>query len=369
MFRPMIKCEHRPVRFGDDLVRIGGIVPGIGTDVADPDGWVWALVELLDGTRTVDQVVAELVHRFPTRPAADVRAEVLTDLSTLVEAGFVEDADAPLPEDLTAAERERYSRGRGLWRWMDRSPRLSSWEAQLRLRQARVVVIGLGGAGSTAALSLVVSGVGAVHCVEPDVVELSNLNRQILFTERDVGRPKVEAGVTRLREHNSDVTITGEALTITGPEMIAQLAARFDIVALAADRPWQIRSWTNQACVRTGTAWAHCGYHGPRVNVGVYRPDTGPCYDCAYAAERQRLASLPPRTLAANPRGNPQQAANAVSAGIAGHVLAHMVMCLITEVPRARVNCEYGLNLVALNDSAVLGPTQPRPDCPTCAAP
>jgi molybdopterin/thiamine biosynthesis adenylyltransferase len=369
MFRPMIKREHRPVRFGDDLVRIGGIVPGIAADVADPEGWVWTLVELFDGTRTVDQVVTELVHRFPAKPGEEVHTEVRTDLATLVEAGFVEDAAAPPPDGLTAAERERYSRGRGLWRWMDRSPRRSSWDVQLRLRQARVVIIGLGGAGSTAALSLVVSGVGAVHCVEPDIVELSNLNRQILFAERDVGRLKVEAGVERLREHNSDVTITGEALTITGPEMLARLAVRFDVVALAGDRPWQIRSWTNQACVQTGTAWAHCGYHGPQVNVGVYRPGTGPCYDCACTAERQRLAGLRPRTPAANPRGNSPQAATAVSAGIAGHFLAHAVMSLITGVPRLRANCEYGLNLVALDDSAVLGPAQSRPDCPTCGTP
>jgi molybdopterin/thiamine biosynthesis adenylyltransferase len=366
MFRPTIKNEHLPVRHGTDSVRIGGGVPGIAVDIPDPDGWVWALVSLLDGTRTVDHIVTELVHRFPARSPAEVIAAVHADLGKLVEAGFVQDGAEAMPEGLTAGERERYSRGRVLWRWMDRGPRRSSWDVQLLLRQARVVMIGVGGVGATAALALALSGVGELHLVEPDVVELSNLNRQVLFTERDVGRPKVDAAVARLREHNRDITITGEALTITGPAALAALAARFDVMVLGADRPQDIRSWTNQGCVRTGTVWVHGGYHGPRVTVGLYRPGTGPCYDCADIADQERRAGLPPRTPARTQGVRAPSAANAVSAGIAGQLVAHATMSLITGTPRLPVNQEYALNLVTLDGGVVAGPTTPRPDCPTC---
>lgn len=363
MLRPMIKPEHLPVRHGDDRIRIGGVVRGIAADIADPDGWVWALLELLDGSRTVDQVVADLVRLCPGKAGADVRVAI----GDLVRAGYVEDAGEPAPDELTAAERERYRPSKALFRWMDRTPRRTSWDTQLLLRGARVVVIGVGGVGCTAAQTLVVSGVGHVHCVEPDVVELSNLNRQILFTEHDLGRPKVEAAVDRLRAHNSEVVVTGARFPVDGPEVLRILATGFDVVLLAADEPQEIRSWTNRACEATGTAWVHGGYHGPQVSCGLYRPGAGPCYDCARVAERERLAGLPPRTCSANAgRAGRAHAANAVSAGVAGQLAAHATLSLITGAPALRTNCQFGFNLVTLQDSFALGPESPRDDCPTC---
>lgn len=360
--RPRVKPEHRPVRYGGDRVRIGGIVPGIASDVRDSDGWVWALLELLDGTRTVDRVVLELVHRFPSHPAHEVREAI----GRLIREGYLEDAAETVPEEVSAAEALRYGRGRALWRWMDRG-RASSWQAQVLLRRARVVVVGIGGVGCTAALDLAVSGVGTLHCVEPDAVELSNLNRQILFTERDLRRPKVEAAVRRLRAHNSSIRITGERRRIDGPGGLRTLAVACDVLVLAADEPERIRSWANQACWASGTAWVHGGYHGPLVSIGMYRPGTGgPCYDCAYAAERARRTAWPRRTPWAADAGAVEHAANAVTAGIAGHLAAHATMSLITGVPALRANRQFGVNLVTLHDCYVLGPDKSHPDCPTC---
>lgn len=364
MWRPMIKRAHQPVRLGADRIRIGGVIIGIGADIVDPDGWVWALLNCLDGTRTVDQTIAELVHRFPHHAAAEVRSAI----EDLRLAGYLEDAAALPPAELSATEQERYSRGHALRGWMDRVPRRSPWDTQMLLRQARVTVVGIGGAGATAALSLVLSGVGQVHCIEPDVVELSNLNRQILFAEADVGRSKLDVALERLRAHNSDITVTGAALTVDGPATLARLAAECDLLVLTADQPREIRSWANSACHASGTAWVHAGYQGPQINVGLYRPGAGPCYDCAYIAARQRRAALPPRTpwAPATELPEPMHAANAVTAGIAGQLAAHAAMSLITGAPAIRTNCEYGLNLVTMHDS-VLGLTAPHPDCATCS--
>jgi molybdopterin/thiamine biosynthesis adenylyltransferase len=362
MYRPRIKYGHRPVRLGDGWVRIGGIVPGVAADLPDPEGWVWALLELLGGTRTVDQVVADLVHRFPSRPADEIRSGIVE----LTQAGYVEDAAAPIPPGLSERERERYGRGQLLSRWMDRIPRRSGWDTQLLLRQARVTVVGIGGVGSAAALALVSSGVGWVHCVDPDVVEWSNLNRQILFVERDVGRLKVDAALERLRASNSDVTVTGEARRIEDPAGLAALAVECDVLLLAADQPAEIRSWANQACLGTGTAWVHGGYHGPLASMGLYRPGTGPCYECGYAAERAHHAGRLERTVSSAGPVSPAHAANAVTAGITGLLAAHAVMSLITQAPPVGANRQYGVNLVTLRDIYVLGPTAPVPDCPAC---
>lgn len=365
MERPRIKVRHRPVRLGDGHVRIGGRVPGIGMTVRDPDGWVWALLGLLDGTRTVDQIVTELVHRFPARgPAAAVAAEAVGDLRVLAEAGYVEDAAELPPQSLSAREQERYGRSRELWRWMARVGRRSSWDTQLLLRQARVVVIGVGGTGCTAAVDLALSGVGELHCVEPDVVELSNLARQILFTEDDVGRPKVEAVVRELRARNSDIQVTGQALTVTGPADLIALAARFDLVVLAADQPAQLRIWTNRACQATGTAWVHAGYHGPQINYGLYRPGDGPCYECIATTEGERHAETTPPTPVTALQD--VQAGNAVSAGVSGNLAAHAAMSLITNVPGLTPNREYAFNLVTLDGYAISTLDASRPGCPVC---
>jgi molybdopterin/thiamine biosynthesis adenylyltransferase len=359
--RPRIKFSHRPILLGHDRIRIGGVVHGIADIIDDPDGWVWALLELLDGSRTVMQVAADLRLSFPHRPAYEVSLAI----DELVSAGHVEDADEPEPDGLTEVERERYSRSRELFQWMDQVPRRTSWDLQLGLKRAKVAVIGLGGVGSTAALALTASGIGHVHCVDRDVVTLSDLNRQ-LYTEQDLGHPKAEAAVRRLCERNSGVLVTGERRDIDDPQTVQTLATGFDVVVLAADNPTEIRSWTNRACHETGTPWVLGGYHGPLATVGLYRPGTGPCYDCARTAEQDRLAGLPPRTGWSPAVGiSPPHAANATTAGMTGHLAAHAAISLLTGVPALPVNRQYAVNLVTL-ESYALGPEAPHPCCPTC---
>ncbi|MFJ3638693.1 HesA/MoeB/ThiF family protein [Streptomyces sp. NPDC090108] len=221
MRRPRIKPEHRAYRTVDGHVRIGSVVHGIGCEVKDPDGWVWTLVEAMDGTRGVTEVAAEVSRRHPGLglPASDV-VEAMADLT---EAGFVEDAGAEPPAEFSARQRERYGRGMTLLRWMDQRPRESCWEPQVLLSRARVLLVGVGGTGGAAARDLVASGVGLLHCVDPDVVELSNLNRQTLFREDDLGTPKVDAALAALRALNSDTVVTGERREVRGPEDLAAL--------------------------------------------------------------------------------------------------------------------------------------------------
>jgi molybdopterin/thiamine biosynthesis adenylyltransferase len=89
------------------------------------------------------------------------------------------------------------------FRWIDLQPRDSAWEPQLRLKRSSVLLIGLGGTGGVAGLALAATGVGRLHCVDGDAVELSNLNRQVAYAEIDIGRSKVDACVERLRGQNS----------------------------------------------------------------------------------------------------------------------------------------------------------------------
>ncbi len=372
MRRPRVKPEHRAYRTVDGHVRIGSVVHGIGAEVRDPDGWVWTLVEAMDGTRGTADVVAEVSRRHPhlALPGPDI-LQAITDLTT---AGYVEDAGAAPPAELSERERERYGRGMTLLRWMDLGPRSSVWEPQVRLRRARVLLIGVGGTGGAAARDLVASGVGRLHCVEPDVVELSNLNRQTLFRECDIGTPKIDAALTALRALNSDATVTGVRREVRGPADLEGLlaggsggASSYDVLLLAADRPAVIRGWANEVCLASGTPWAEAGYRGPLVNVGVFAPGRGACWECLRLseAERRDLRLAPGQDEdVASPR-MPWNPVNAVTAGLSGSLLAHAALMLLCGIPRIAPGYRFGLNLMLPADP-LMQRTPRRPDCPAC---
>jgi molybdopterin/thiamine biosynthesis adenylyltransferase len=374
MRRPRIKPEHRAYRTVDGHIRIGSVVYGIGSEVKDPDGWLWTLVEAMDGTRETEDIVAEVSRLHPELrlPAPDI-VQALTDLT---DAGYVEDAGAEPPAELSERERERYSRGMTLLRWMDLRPRESSWEPQLRLRRSRVLLIGVGGTGGAAARDLVASGVGRLHCVDPDVVELSNLNRQTLYGEHDLGTPKTDAALTALRALNSDTTVTGERREVHGPADLEDLltgasgaGSSYDVLLLAADRPPVIRRWANQVCLATGTPWAEAGYRGPLVSVGVFTPGRGACWECLRSTEIERrdLRLAPGQDEdVASPR-MPWNPVNAVTAGLSGSLLAHAALALLCGVPRIDPGCRFGLNLMVPGDP-VLQRSERRPECPSCGA-
>jgi molybdopterin/thiamine biosynthesis adenylyltransferase len=363
MKRPQIKISRKPVRIGTELVRVGGVVHTLAFDVTDSDGWLWVLVNLLDGSRTVAEVTAALRVRFPHRSPNDVPQAI----EGLRLTGHLVDADEPEPVGLTMRERERYSRSRELLQAIDTCGRTSTWAQQLALKGSKAVVIGLGGVGTVVANAFTASGVGQVHCVDYDVVTLSDLNRQTVYTERDRGLPKVEAAVRHLRERNSDILVTGEQRDVDGPDAVTTVVTGFDLVALAADSPPELRSWTNRACVDLGIPWVWAGYDGPLMTIGVYRPTAGPCFDCAKAAERERKARLTPRTEWLPAIGEiPPHAANFATVTIAGSFAAEAAMSLIIGPPRVPVNRVYQFNLVDRLERSVIGPETSHPRCPVC---
>ncbi|MFI7577888.1 HesA/MoeB/ThiF family protein [Micromonospora sp. NPDC049497] len=362
MERPRIKPEHAPCRVADGRVRIGGPTYGVAAEVTDPSGAVWTLLESMDGSRDTDQIVRRVVAAHPTESTDGVRAA----LRRFVESGYVEDAGAPDPPELTEQDKRRYDRGRAYFRWLDLTPRASTWEPQVALGRARVTLVGLGGTGGVAATALAASGVGRLVCVDPDVVELSNLNRQVLYTERDIGRPKVDVAVDRLRALNSTVEVSGVRRRVTGVDDVVGLAAECDVLVLSADRPPALRRWTNRACLATGTPWVDAGYHGPLVQVGTYVPGTGPCWECVRATddERHRVAGV----RYEDTRRRDEAVANAVaapSAGISGHLAAHHVISLVTGVPALPPGRVDAVNLLA-PDATFVRRDARRPDCPAC---
>jgi molybdopterin-synthase adenylyltransferase len=364
MKRPRVKAEHAPHRISGNRIRIGGSCYGIAAEMRDPTGAVWTLLQSMDGTRDIDGIVARVLAEHPDLTAATVRP----GLRQLVDSGYVEDAAGPVPAELTARDLERHDRGASYYRWLDLTPRASAWEPQAVLKTSRVVVIGVGGTGGAAASALAAAGVGSLHCVDPDVVELSNLNRQVIYTEDDIGAAKADAAVARLRRLNRDIEVTGERRRIDSAQDVLPLARDCDVLLLTADRPPEVRSWTNRACLAAGRPWVDAGYHGPLVQAGAYVPGDGACWECLRAAMVDRAVERcvefddsPHRPAAVG------AAVAATSAGMSGYLAAHQVTSLLTGIPRAQPGRIQTINLAALDSPHIVaGPR--RPDCPACAA-
>jgi len=154
-------------------------------------------------------------------------------------------------------------------------------EGQKRLQKSRAVVMGCGALGTNALSFLVRAGVGQVLVVDRDIVDLSNLQRQTLFTERDVGRPKAVVAKELLHEINSDVDIDGKAVDVSHLN-IEKLVKGATVVLDATDN-MDTRFLINDACAKHGVPWVYAGAVGVTGMVMPVVPK-GPCLRCVFPA-------------------------------------------------------------------------------------
>lgn len=363
MLRPRVKSEHAPYRIAGGKIRIGWVSYGIAAEISDPDGWIWTMLTAMDGSRDVTEIVDQ-VHRAHPRQSLDL---LRAGLEQLLASGYVEDCAGPVPASLTERDLQRYDRAMGFYRWLDLTPRASPWEPQAILREARVTILGIGGSGGVAAYALAASGVGHLHCVDPDEVELSNLCRQILYTENDIGKPKAECAVSRLAQLNGDIEVTGQRMTATCPQDVLGIAAECDVLLLTADRPPELRIWANRACLAANRPWVYGGYHGPLVQAGVFVPGSGSCWECNALALRDRNAKIGGQVEdAPQHRDAMFNSVGATSAGMSGYLAAHHVISLLTGIPPAVPGQVTMVNLAAIDASQVFC-EPPHPACEACA--
>jgi sulfur-carrier protein adenylyltransferase/sulfurtransferase len=180
--------------------------------------------------------------------------------------------EASLP-DLSPEERGRYARHLIL-------PEVGE-EGQRRLKRARVLCVGAGGLGSPLTLYLAAAGVGTIGLADFDVVDASNLHRQILYGSGDVGRPKLTAAAERLSDVNPNVRIERFEERLTS-ENALRIVREFDVVADGTDN-FPTRYLVNDACVLTGRPNVYASVFKFEGQVSVFWAEKGPCYRCLFA--------------------------------------------------------------------------------------
>jgi molybdopterin/thiamine biosynthesis adenylyltransferase/rhodanese-related sulfurtransferase len=175
-------------------------------------------------------------------------------------------------EPLTPAQMERYSRHFMLAQVGE--------QGQKRLLRSKVLLIGAGGLGSPTGVYLAAVGVGTLGIIDSDVVDLSNLQRQIFHRTPDVGRPKVDSARDTIQAMNPDVTVVPypERLTVDNIERIVK---DYDIVVDGSDN-FATRYLVNDACHLLGKPNVHGSIFQFEGMVTVLAPGRGPCYRCLY---------------------------------------------------------------------------------------
>ncbi|HEX7324923.1 MAG TPA: molybdopterin-synthase adenylyltransferase MoeB [Rhodanobacteraceae bacterium] len=187
------------------------------------------------------------------------------------------DAGLPfhMPQALDPAARVRYARQIAL-------PEVGE-AGQKKLLDARVLLIGAGGLGAPAGLYLAAAGVGTLGIVDHDVVDRTNLNRQVIHTDAEVGEPKVDSARRALRALNPTVNVKTHPVRLS-PDNVEAIFSDYDVIVDGSDN-FATHYLVNDACVHLGLPNVHGSIYRFDAQVSVFwpaAPGGGPCYRCLY---------------------------------------------------------------------------------------
>jgi bacteriocin biosynthesis cyclodehydratase domain-containing protein len=218
----------------------------------------------------------DLLRRLAHEPvAAPAASAVASRIAPLVAAGVVvaEPSSPPLPP----ADAERFDRQLPYLAELG-DPR----DVQRRLRAGRVVVLGCGGLGTWALGAMASVGIGSFVLIDHDTIELSNLNRQILYGEADLGRPKVTVAAEWLRRFDATIEVLTMSHRVEGPGDLVAAVDGADALVLVADwPPYDLARWVNEACLARRVPFITAGQQPPLLKIGpTYMPGRGACLAC-----------------------------------------------------------------------------------------
>jgi molybdopterin/thiamine biosynthesis adenylyltransferase/rhodanese-related sulfurtransferase len=251
------------------------------------------------------------------------------------------------PVTLTPQQKSRYSRHLLL-------PEIGL-EGQTKLLNAKVLLLGAGGLGSPTALYLAAAGVGTLGIVDDDVVDVSNLQRQVIHNEETLGKPKVDSAAEAIRKLNPDVDVKKYATRLDASN-IMEIIEGYDVIVDGVDN-FPTRYLLNDATVRLQIPVVSASILGFDGQLSVFKPYDGPCYRCLYPVP-------PPAELA------PSCGAN----GVLGVLPGTMGLLQATEVVKLIIgegDPLIGRLLIydALGATTTELKVRRDPECPICSRP
>jgi molybdopterin/thiamine biosynthesis adenylyltransferase/rhodanese-related sulfurtransferase len=250
-----------------------------------------------------------------------------------------------LPKSLSPEKRARYSRHLLI-------PEIGE-EGQLKLLESRILLIGAGGLGSPASLYLAAAGVGHIGIIDADIVDESNLQRQIAHSLNTLGTPKVESAKQAIEALNPDVQVTTYRERLTSENIDRILDDGWEIIVDGADN-FPTRYLTNDASVWRNIPVVHGSIYRFEGQVTVFKPFDGPCYRCLYP-------SPPPPELAPSCS---EGGVLGVLPGIVGTLQTNEALKLALEVGDPLIGRLLLFDALATEFQEVQ--IKRNPDCPVC---
>ncbi|MBW5446198.1 ThiF family adenylyltransferase [Cohnella sp. CFH 77786] len=276
--KPMVKKTVFIREKEKGLLRVGELTPDRAAEIEDEDGFVQQLIQRMDGTRTIDQIWADL-QSIDSPLTADELSEFISELDSF---GLLDNLASAAYNSFSSAELERYKANLNYFT-SSSSLAYSPWEMQRRLNRAKITIIGVGTLGSGVLFNLAGLGVENIRIVDFDRVELSNLNRQLLYKEEDIGRRKIDAAMEFIRSFHSRMKLECIPVEIRSTADAENAIAGSDFVVLAADQPsFLLERWVNQACVKLGIPFIGGGVNGVEGQLYTVVPGRTGCLDCNY---------------------------------------------------------------------------------------
>lgn len=250
---------------GDGMITFGWSTPDAMT-VAAPEALFEAIPRLRDGRATLQELRQ-------------------TDFWSAQVEGVIQrlwhDKHLRYSEDWSVSDENlRYSRQLG---WMSMNPHVrgKETEALARIRKASVTILGVGGLGTHVAWNLAASGIGELHLLDGDVIELTNLNRQLFYTPDDIGLRKVDVAAQRLMQFNPQLRVRKTHKYLQSLDDVMDAVKGSTFVIRAVDSPQESLAWVNEACVRLGIPYSGAGFFAQGTIVGpTVIPGQSSCLAC-----------------------------------------------------------------------------------------
>jgi len=303
-----------------------------------------------------------LLRRLASEPVAvPDGGAIAARIAPLVAAGVV--VPEPSSPPLAPREAERFDRQLPYLAELG-DPR----DVQRRLRAARVVVLGCGGLGTWALGAMASAGIGSFVLIDHDTIELSNLNRQILYGEADLGRLKVTVAGEWLQRFDATIEVVTVSERVEGAADVAGALVGTDALVLVADwPPYDLARWVNDACLSHGVPFITAGQQPPLLKVGpTYIPGRGACLACHESAVRRDFP-LYDELVDRRRREPPPAATLGPASGVIGTLIALEVLHLIAaDAPPATHDRALLVDMLTLRTR--WESIDRNPACPACAS-
>ncbi|MFC7393985.1 HesA/MoeB/ThiF family protein [Scopulibacillus cellulosilyticus] len=273
MIKPKFK-ETIPVFFVNNEIHIGE-EDGVAGIIEDPNGSIKYLISLIDGKNTIEDITEKVLLKYPNITSQEVHEAI----KSLDEEKYLED-NSISPRVMGEYERERYKANLNFFSLFT-SLEDSKFEIQEKIMHTNIALLGIGGLGSQILYHLAGLGFHNINALDFDTLELSNFNRQLLYSEENINELKTVLAKKRISEFNPNINLNITNKRIECSEDVMNHIKNSEYVICVADKPTlYIQDWVNEAAVKLRKPLVSGGILNTRGRFFSVIPGKTGCVEC-----------------------------------------------------------------------------------------